>query len=88
MNGINIANVIDEELDTISNIEMINDAVFLDFDTDGDKDLIVVGAWMSIPFYKNGDHKFCLKKREGISGSECLVLYILLRSTKMNVYTS
>lgn len=60
-------NVIDEKFDDISNLKIINDAIFTDFDTDGDKDLIVVGEWMSITFYENIDHKFYLKKVDGIS---------------------
>ena len=62
-------NVIDEKFDNISNLKMINDAIFSDFDNDGDQDLIVVGEWMPITFYENKDNKFYLKEIEGISNT-------------------
>ncbi|WP_337994857.1 FG-GAP-like repeat-containing protein [Polaribacter ponticola] len=60
-------NVIDTKFDDISNLKMINDALFSDFDTDGDLDLIVIGEWMSVTFYENKSNKFYLKNIEGVT---------------------
>jgi hypothetical protein len=60
-------NIIDDKFDNISHLRMINDAIFSDFDSDGDEDLIVVGEWMSITFYENKDTKFYLKNIDGIT---------------------
>ncbi len=45
--------VTSEIMNEISASGMINDALFSDFDNDGDKDLIVVGEWMPITFFEN-----------------------------------
>jgi hypothetical protein len=60
-------NIIDDKFNNISNLRMINDAIFSDFDSDGDEDLILVGEWMSITFYENKDTKFYLKDIDGIT---------------------
>ncbi len=60
-------NIIDEKFDEISNLKMINDVIFSDFDKDGDQDLIVVGEWMPITFYENRDNTFHQKEMDGIS---------------------
>ena len=60
-------NVIDKKLDKTSNLKMINDAIFSDFDNDGDEDLIVVGEWMPITFYENKDSKFYLTEINRVS---------------------
>ena len=65
-NGI-YTDVIDTKFDYISSLRMINDAIFSDFDNDGDKDLIVVGEWMPITFYENKENKFYLKEIPGIT---------------------
>ena len=62
-------NVIDEKFDDLSSLKMINDAIFSDFDSDGDTDLIVVGEWMPITFYENKNNKFYKKEIEGISNT-------------------
>ena len=42
----------------LNKIGMICDALFTDFDGDGQTDLIVVGEWMSVTFLKNINGKF------------------------------
>lgn len=41
----------------LQNVGMITDAIWHDFDDDGNKDLIVVGEWMSPKFFKNNNGK-------------------------------
>jgi hypothetical protein len=45
----------------LADLKMINDALFTDYDNDGDADLIVVGEWMPICIYENVNHKFIKK---------------------------
>ena len=59
--------VIEDKFDDITNLKMINDAIFSDFDNDGDKDLILVGEWMPVIFYENKNNKFYLKNIENVS---------------------
>ena len=37
----------------LQNVGMVTDAIFSDYDTDGDKDLIVIGEWMQPTFFQN-----------------------------------
>jgi len=47
----------------LQNSGMINDALWTDFDNDGKTDLIVVGEFMPVTFYKNNGKEFkCLDK--------------------------
>lgn len=43
---------------SIANLGLVNDALFSDFDGDGDKDLIVVGEWMPITVFENDNGIF------------------------------
>ena len=59
-------NTIDDRFDSVSNLKMINDAVFSDFDDDGDQDLIVVGEWMPVVLYENKNNTFYQIKIDGV----------------------
>jgi len=53
--------------DLFENLGMVTDAVWDDFDKDGQVDLIVVGEWMSPVFLRNSGGSF---KKESIVGEE------------------
>ncbi len=42
----------------LKNIGMVCDALFTDFDNDGQADLILAGEWMPVTFLKNKNGKF------------------------------
>ena len=50
--------VTDEVAPDLKNIGMVSDALFTDFDNDGQPDLILTGEWMPITFLKNEHGKF------------------------------
>ena len=50
---IKFTDITSEAANDLKNIGMICDAIWTDFDNDGWTDLIVVGEWMPITFYKN-----------------------------------
>jgi len=55
-------NVTKSRLPDFNVLKIVNDALFTDFDTDGDADLIVVGEWMPIVIFENNNGIFTLKK--------------------------
>lgn len=44
------------------NLGLATDAIWTDFDRDGDSDLIVVGEWMPITFFENKNNNFVKKE--------------------------
>tara|TARA_R110000868_G_scaffold136776_1_gene349843 strand:+ start:16192 stop:19449 length:3258 start_codon:yes stop_codon:yes gene_type:complete len=56
-----------KKIQDVSSLQMVNDALFSDFDKDGDLDLIVVGEWMPIVFYENTENTFKKKEISGIT---------------------
>ncbi len=55
---VKFTDVTDEVAPGLKNIGMVCDALFTDFDGDGQTDLIVVGEWMPVSFFKNESGKF------------------------------
>jgi hypothetical protein len=55
---VKFTDVTDEVAPELKDIGMICDALFTDFDGDGQTDLIVVGEWMPVTFFKNVNGKF------------------------------
>ena len=61
--------VTDQIAPGLKDIGMVCDAIFTDFDDDGQTDLIVVGEWMPICFFKNVNGKFkIVSDASGIGG--------------------
>jgi enediyne biosynthesis protein E4 len=54
----NFINVTSDRGNELKNLGLVNDAVFSDYDNDGDKDLIVVGEWMPVTFFNNVEGVF------------------------------
>jgi len=56
--------------DSLKRAGMITDAVWVDYDNDKDDDLVIVGEWMPVTFYKNDSGKlhydFSLNKSNGL----------------------
>ncbi len=55
---VKFTDVTDQVAPGLRNIGMVCDGLFTDFDGDGNSDLIVVGEWMPISFFKNVNGKF------------------------------
>lgn len=51
-------NIISEAAPDLERIGMVTGADFMDYDSDGDDDLIVVGEWMPIQIFENNNGKF------------------------------
>jgi len=50
--------VTDEKCTGLKNAGMVTDAIWLDYDNDGDQDLIVVGEWMKVCLFRNDKGNF------------------------------
>ncbi len=56
--------VTNQRISQLNDLKMVNDAVFSDYDKDGDDDLIVVGEWMPITIFENISGNFVKKEIE------------------------
>jgi hypothetical protein len=51
-------NVTEEIAPELLDLGLVTDAIWDDFDSDGDVDLIIVGEWMKIHFFENSSNRF------------------------------
>ncbi|MBC7510005.1 MAG: VCBS repeat-containing protein [Ferruginibacter sp.] len=66
---IKFTDVTEDVAPALKNIGMVCDAIFTDFDNDGQIDLILAGEWMPVTFLKNDQGKFTnVTKATGIEG--------------------
>lgn len=52
----------------LKDIGLVTDAIFSDYDEDGDKDILVVGEWMPLVIMENKNNQFSKKNNEDVSG--------------------
>lgn len=50
--------VTEDKLNGQKNVGMVTDASWIDYDGDGDQDLLMVGEWMKVSIYRNDDGHF------------------------------
>ncbi|GAA4268278.1 VCBS repeat-containing protein [Hyunsoonleella aestuarii] len=68
INGI-LTEVTSESIDGLAGLGVVKDAVFSDYDNDGDKDLIVVGEWMPVVILNNEKGEFYKKEIDELKKS-------------------
>lgn len=64
-----LINVTDSIAPELLDIGMVTDAVWSDYDNDGDKDLILSGEWMPITIFNNQNGRFIKETTEGLTDS-------------------
>lgn len=57
-------------INDISELKMVNDAIFSDYDNDGDMDIITVGEWMPVTLFENNNHNFIKKDFDALKNSD------------------
>ena len=55
------SDVTTKKINDVSSLQIVNDALFSDYDNDGDDDLLVVGEWMSVTIFENTNGQFAKK---------------------------
>ncbi len=59
-------NITDEAAPGLGNVGMVTDALWTDYDNDGNQDLVVVGEFMTIKTFRNQDGKLLLQAENGL----------------------
>jgi hypothetical protein len=52
----------------LSELGIVKDAIFSDYDNDGDKDLMIVGEWMPVTIYENNNSQFTKQQFSELAG--------------------
>jgi hypothetical protein len=74
--------VTNERINEVSELKMVNEVLFTDYDNDGDSDLIVVGEWMPITIFENDNSHF--KKKEFLELSNLSGWYQTVKEVDFN----
>jgi hypothetical protein len=64
-----LVNVTDEIAGSLNNLGLVTDAIWSDYDLDGDMDLTIVGEWMGVTFLKNENGKLTKEEVKGLENS-------------------
>jgi hypothetical protein len=67
--GGQLINVTGDLAPEMESLGMVTDAVWTDFDSDGDSDLIVVGEWIPITLFENGYGRLKKRAADGLENS-------------------
>ena len=66
----NLVDVTNKYAPELNNLGMVTDAIWTDYDNDGDEDLMLTGEWMPLTLFKNNKGKFKKEKIKGLEDSE------------------
>ncbi len=61
-------NVTEDLAPDLLKLGLVTDAIFSDYDKDGDKDLMIVGEWMPLTIFKNDEGRFSKSSLEETTG--------------------
>lgn len=61
--------VTDSDAPGFKDLGMVTDALFDDFDRDGDLDILIVGEWMPLVIFKNSEGRFTKESLERLTGN-------------------
>ncbi len=61
-------NVTKQKAPQLEQLGLLTDALWTDYDADGDPDLLVAGAWMPLTLFVNEDGKLAKSEMEGLTG--------------------
>ncbi len=63
-----LQDVTESKLSGLQNIGLVTDALFSDYDGDGDDDLLLTGEWMGLTIFENADGGFSRKDLDDVTG--------------------
>ncbi|GGD18169.1 VCBS repeat-containing protein [Hyunsoonleella pacifica] len=70
-------NATNKRAKALQNLGLVNDAIFSDYDADGDQDLILVGEWLPVTFFNNKKGVFT---KEGLTTNSKIGWYQTIKN--------